>query len=184
MGAEPRDLGDEVLDDVSEDPESGTHPEHVGFTQACQGTGGVLAVGVSAATCVCCRADPAREGDVGADERSEGQVGETCRRVGSEIDAERGQHRDAGDGEGEVAADRGAEEAACDGDHEAEKVAGSCRIEHRCSSRFVGSVGVGFVGTDGGHLGAGGGLGIEGVPEPFAHQPTGQLEADHALTQS
>ena len=83
VGAEPRNLGDEVLDDVSEDPESGAHPEHVGFAQARQGTGGVLAVSVSAAARVCRRADPAREGDVGADERSEGQVGETCRRVGS-----------------------------------------------------------------------------------------------------
>ena len=77
---------------------------------------------------------------MGSGEWPEGQIGEACCRLGSEVDAERGQHRETGDGEGEVAADGGAEEPACDGDGEAEKITGGSGIEHLCSlTGFLGS---------------------------------------------
>ena len=147
--AEPRDEGDELLEEVAADAEEGADEEHVGLAEAGERAVDVLSAGLEVALLrgVGRGGDAAREGDVRAEGGAEGDVIENCGGAGGRGDAEAEENRHAGEREGVVRADHRAEHAAGGGHEEPEEVHvrtdGECCV--RCHVFILEDSGVGLV---------------------------------------
>ncbi len=147
--AEPRDEGDELLEEVAADAEEGADEEHVGLAEAGERAVDVLSAGLEVALLrgVGRGGDATREGDVRAEGGAEGDVIENCGRAGGRGDAEAEENRHAGEREGVVRADHRAEHAAGGGHEEPEEVHvrtdGECCV--RCHVFILEDSGVGLV---------------------------------------
>ena len=138
--AEPRDVGDANLAQVSKNAEEGTDQEDVRAADAGQRGIDVLAV-IETATVAGVNGsrDAAGESDVRSHEGTEGQVVQAEGVSGCGKDSPGGQHAEAGEDEGVVAANGSSDSAAGDGGEEPEDEDSNRGGEHRCSFMRAGS---------------------------------------------
>lgn len=116
VGAEPRNLGDAQLDEITAHAEKCTDDEDVGLLDRDQRHGNVLAphlVGASGG--VRGRRDAAGEGDVGSEDRAERHGAQEVTGAPGQQDAHPGHDHQAGEDESVERADRGGEEATAGG---------------------------------------------------------------------